>query len=296
MSIAPRDLPLRNDPPLNEAVIDYYTDTGMDYRTWSPNFNMHFGYWRAGLSMWRREPMLEEMSRQTLAALGLAPGPATVLDLGCGLGATMRTLAAGDPEKTVIGWTVVPWQVEQAALLNAPYPNIEVRRGSYLALPLPESFADAAYALESSCYAPGEDKAGFLSEMARVLKPGAPFAIADGFTTGDPACRPRLFSTFLEWSREGWALPGFAHLPAVLDGLHRLGFEDLRVRDISWRIAPTVLQSPPSVLLFALKKWLEGEPLNEVRWKHLRACLVSLGVGAYRRQFGYFLISGRRGP
>lgn len=285
---------LQNGASISEAVIDYYTDTGLDYRTWSPNFNMHFGYWRPGLSLWRREPMLEEMSRQTLAALRLASGPATVLDLGCGLGATMRTLAAVDPEKTVIGWTVVPWQVEQAAALNAPYPNLEVRRGSYLRLPLPDGFADAGYALESSCYAPGEDKVGFLKELYRVLRPGAPFAIADGFTTGDPARRPRLFSTFLEWSREGWALPSFAHLPAVLSRLEELGFEGVEVRDISWRIAPTVLQSPPSVLVFALKKWLEGEPLSELRWKHLRACLVSLGVGAYRRQFGYYLISGRR--
>lgn len=266
----------------------------MDYRTWSSHFNMHFGYWRRGLSFWRREPMLEEMSRQVLASLGLPRGTGTVFDLGCGLGATMRTLGRTHPEKTVVGWTVVPWQAQQANLLNATFPQLTTQCASYLALPVADATADAAYALESSCYAPEEGKLEFLQELSRVLKPGSPFAIADGFTTREANQRPALFRYLLEASRDGWALPCFPHLPAVLRHLDQLGFQDLVVRDISWRIAPTVLQSPPTVAMFALKRSLLGESLGPLRWGHLKACLVALGVGAFRHQFGYFLISGRK--
>jgi len=42
----------------------YYTEAGPDYAAWSPNFNMHFGYFRSGLNPFRLEPMLEEMNRE----------------------------------------------------------------------------------------------------------------------------------------------------------------------------------------------------------------------------------------
>ena len=54
---------------MKSEVVEYYTDTGMDYRTWSARFNMHFGYWRRGLNPFRREPMLEEMNRQVVSTV-----------------------------------------------------------------------------------------------------------------------------------------------------------------------------------------------------------------------------------
>ena len=42
----------------------YYTDVGMDYRAWSRNFNMHFGYYLWPANPLALEPMLEEMSSE----------------------------------------------------------------------------------------------------------------------------------------------------------------------------------------------------------------------------------------
>ena len=56
---------------------------------------MHFGYYRPGLNPFRRELMLDEMNRQVLARLALdRDGQGLVLDLGCGVGATVRTAAS----------------------------------------------------------------------------------------------------------------------------------------------------------------------------------------------------------
>ena len=270
-------------------VVQYFSDTGLDYATWSPQFNMHFGYWRLGLNPLRREPMLEEMNRQVFSRLGLEELSAQdlILDLGCGVGASMRSLARHCGGRNVLGVTVVPWQVEQAALLGS-----RVQLASYLDLPLEADSVAAAYALESHCYAPGSDKGDFYRELFRVLKPGARFVVVDGFTMRSR--RGRLFEWLLGEISRGWAVDCFPHMPAVWSGLQSLGFENLQRLDFSWNIAPTALHAPVLSLSFALSRWFAGDRLNEVRWNHLRACLLSLAVGMHRGDFSYCLISGRK--
>ena len=41
------------------SVVTYYRETTADYRAWSRNLNMHFGYWRLGLSPFDRERMID---------------------------------------------------------------------------------------------------------------------------------------------------------------------------------------------------------------------------------------------
>lgn len=272
-------------------VVEYYSDTGLDYRTWSRNFNMHFGYWRWGLNPLARETMLEEMNAQVAERLELPGSVESVYDLGCGLGASMRFIAARHPSVRVTGVTLVPWQVEQARRLNADFGDrLELLQADYLAVPRPDGAAEAAYALESCCHAPGEDKAGFLRELHRLLRPGGRFVIGDGFTLR--SSHSALLSRLVDWACEGWALPSFPCLPRFLERLD--GFEDVRVEDISWNIAPSVMHSPVLVVGFLLARLARGEKLNRVRLNHLRSCFVSLAIGAHRRDFGYCLISGRK--
>ena len=277
---------------MKSEVVEYYTDTGMDYRTWSARFNMHFGYWRRGLNPFRREPMLEEMNRQVVSTVH----GEWILDLGCGLGATMRSLARSRADVRVTGLTLVPWQVEQATALNSEYGSrLEVRRGSYLDIPFDSNSADGAYALESCCHAPGPDKSDFLKELHRVLKPGARFAVADGFCKTPDSRQPAPFKSMVRWCCDGWALDCFPNLPLFVGRLEALGFQDLEVRDISWNISPSVLHSPWLVVRFSLEKLWAGERLNAVRRRHLLSCFVSLLIGLHRPHFGYYLISGRKG-
>ena len=276
-------------------VVEYYTDTGLDYEVWSPEFNMHFGCWRPGLNPFSREPMLDEMNFQVARRLHLTHEPREVVDMGCGLGATMRTIARIYNGAKVVGVTLVPWQVEHGRSLNESYGDrLQIRQANYMDTGLPPGCADAAYALESCCHAPGEDKGDFLEEMHRLLKPGGRFVVVDGFTTSESARRPALFRRLVDMSCQGWALPCFPSRAPFLEKLETLGFEELEVKDLSWSIAPTVLHSPILVVTFTLKKMLEGERLNRTRWNHLKSCFVSLGVGLYRRHFSYLLVSGRK--
>ena len=93
----------------------YYSEAGPDYAAWSREFNMHFGYYRAGANPLHRESMLEQMNVEVLARLQLDDiGEPRLLDLGCGLGATLRSFARRLPHARLVGLTRVPWQVERA--------------------------------------------------------------------------------------------------------------------------------------------------------------------------------------
>ncbi|MBK9014686.1 MAG: hypothetical protein IPM82_11725 [Saprospiraceae bacterium] len=45
---------------------------------------------------------------------------------------------------------------------------------------------------------------------------------------------------------------------------------------------------------FILKKTMQGERLNRVRLGHLKACLLALVVGMHRKDYGYFVVTGRK--
>src|ERR1035438_10717171 len=93
----------------------YYSEAGPDYAAWSREFNLHFGYYRAGVNPLHREAMLEQMNAEVLARLQLgANEEPRLLDLGGGLGATPRSIARCLPRALLLGLTRVPWQVERA--------------------------------------------------------------------------------------------------------------------------------------------------------------------------------------
>src|SRR5215831_15016618 len=120
-------------PPI--SLEQYYSEAGPDYAAWSPEFNMHFGYYRAGANPFDREAMLEQMNAEVLMRLQLdAVTEPQLLDLGCGLGATLRSFDRRLPSANLLGVTRVPWQVEQARTLNAAAScgeRVEVIEGDY---------------------------------------------------------------------------------------------------------------------------------------------------------------------
>jgi cyclopropane fatty-acyl-phospholipid synthase-like methyltransferase len=80
---------------------------------------MHFGYYRFGFNPFRRERMLNEMNQQVLDRLPLtANREDLIVDLGCGVGATVRYAASAFLRKQILGVTVVPWQVDKGNVWN----------------------------------------------------------------------------------------------------------------------------------------------------------------------------------
>jgi MPBQ/MSBQ methyltransferase len=278
-----------------QEVLTYYVDTGLDYGEWSHEYNMHFGYYRPGMNPFRRERMLDEMNQQVFNYLNLTKEDKLVYDLGCGLAAPCRAFAKRFDGKNIKGVTIVPWQVQKANQLDRDAgvdSAIELVLADYTQLPFADHSADGVYALESCCHCEGLDKAAFVKEMMRVLKPGKRFVIVDGFIKCDPSTFGSLLRYCYKQIIKGWALPSFPHLGLFIEAVKQAGGDQIEVKDFSFRVAPSVMHAPFTVLFFLIKKMLQGEKLNPVRLGHLKACLLGLVLGAHRHRFSYLLITG----
>ncbi len=283
---------------------DYFTEVADDYRAWSPSYNMHFGFWRLGLNPLRREGMLVEMNRAVGRALKLdepratqeAPRRRCVIDLGCGAGATARTLVGDDPSLYAVTVTNVPVQNRIAQRLDAGagvadrMAHIEA---DYTRTGLPTAQADGAWAVESACYASGTDKADFVREAARLLKPGARLAVIDGFLLRREPGRAAGWLHRL-WA-DSWAVPTLAVREDFADALRGNGFEEVEVRSLRWRVAPSALHIPVLATRFALAElWKARGRLSPWRRKHIVASYCALVLGLFWRDFDYCMVTAKR--
>ena len=281
----------------HEQLIAYYEQAGPDFGEWSPGFNMHFGYYRLGFNPFRREPMLNEMNRQVLDRLRLTGGGEhLIVDLGCGVGATVRYAASRFPRAQVLGLTVVPWQVEKGNAWNREVglqERAKLQLADYTSSNLAAGSVDGAVAIESSCHAAGADKEAFVREAARILRPGGRLVVADGFRKHGRPLGP-VSSRLHDALCRSFVLPELAQTERFASALVRHGFEDVAIEDIAWRVAPSALHAPVAVLWFMLKQVLQGKRLSEWRINNLRGSVLSTLTGMNRFAFGYYLVSATR--
>jgi MPBQ/MSBQ methyltransferase len=283
----------------HKNVIDYYEKAGLDYEVWSPNFNMHFGYYKWGMNPFNLEKMLNQMNEEVINRLFLEEHiDPLVLDLGCGVGATARYLAKRNFEATVYGVTVTPWQVVFGNRLNhnAFLANqIDICLADFNDLPLATECSDGAYAVESACYGNGPAKKEFVNELYRTLKPGARFVVADGFRKHSNRL-PGILDTIYKRNMKYWALTELADIQLFKKELENVGFKNIVVEDISWKVAPSFVHIPKTVIKFLWKRCLEKDEKTLVteRKNNALAPLYGMLMGLARKHFGYYLISGEK--
>jgi len=300
-SAHPDEHNLGNPPqvPSIEQVIEFYEEASMDYEHWSKGFNMHMGFYRRGSNPFDREKMLEQMNLEIGARLRLdSIDKVFLIDLGCGAGAIARSVAKNYSGAIIKGVTIAPSQVETAAKLNALanlQKQIEIFKADYTALPFADGAADGVWAVESACYAEGAAKENLAREMARVLKTGGRFVVADCFIKKPEKKFNFLIEKCYEAVCRNWTLPEMPALDCFVAALERQGFRDIFVEDISWRVAPSLAHAPFAVLSFIFKKLFAGEALKQQSVNNLKASLLALALGLNRTKFSYCLISGRHG-
>jgi cyclopropane fatty-acyl-phospholipid synthase-like methyltransferase len=276
----------------------YYSEAGPDYAAWSREFNMHFGYYRAGVNPFQREAMLEQMNAEVLARLQLEGiAEPQVLDLGCGLGATLRSFARRLPQASLLGVTRVPWQVENARALNhaAGYSKrVQVVEADYEDTALPTAAYDGVYALESSCHAHGADKGALLAEAYRLLRPGGHLVVSDGFLAIDRfvnALQRRIYRKLCEC----WVIEELAQLDRFRARLEELGFTDIRIEPLQMRVAPSVAHIPWVTLKFLLNDVAFGVgKMTRARWNNVLAPVLLPLVSAPLGPMIYCMITATK--
>jgi MPBQ/MSBQ methyltransferase len=280
------------------SLEQYYSEAGPDYAAWSREFNMHFGYYCAGMNPLNREAMLEQMNAEVFARLHLnGAAEAQLLDLGCGLGATLRSFARRLEKARLLGVTRVPWQAQQARALNLAAGCAErlgVIEGDYEDIALPDSSCDGVYALESSCHAHGADKARLLREAHRLLRPGGRIVVADGFLASGrfvSGLQERIYRTLCQC----WVISELAQLHLFTARLKQLGFRDITVEHLEMRVAASVAHIPWVTLKFLVTDVLLGRrAMTRARWNNLLAPVLLPFVSAPIGPMTYCLVSATK--
>ncbi|MEM7106600.1 MAG: methyltransferase domain-containing protein [Bacteroidota bacterium] len=283
-----------------EKLLTYYEDAGPDYGHWSKNFNMHFGYYQCGINPFNREALLDNMNKRVFEELHPKDFSGTLLvDLGCGLGATLRSFRKTIIKTKLTGVTIVPWQVEKARALNhldERNHNIKILTADYSDTPLEDNSVDYIVAIESACHASGPSKLVLLKEMHRILRPGGRFVIADGFRKTHRMLKGILKKAY-QTLCSSWAIEQLGNILEVEKSLKALGFVELHKRDISWRVAPSVAHVPGTVFTFLMKQLFDkNSKMTPQRWNNLKSPLLTMFVGLARKEFGYYMISGTKAP
>jgi cyclopropane fatty-acyl-phospholipid synthase-like methyltransferase len=280
-----------------ESFQRYYEEAGPDYAAWSASFNMHFGFFRAGMNPLDREAMLEQMNREVLDRLCRARGlPGRVLDMGCGLGATLRSIACRLASAELHGITLVLWQLEQGRRLNEL-----CRLGARITLSMAdyehtdfaaESF-DAVYAIESSCYGTAANKALLIGEARRLLRSGGRFVVADGFLGQGKLRGPQR--AIVRRLCECWVIDTLGEIDLFARELKRAGFSEIEVEQIQGRVTPSVLHVPWVTLKFLLTDVVFGNRrMTRARWNNVLAPILLPFVGYPIGPMAYYLVSATK--
>lgn len=168
----PSPIPLRSND--KQKIAEHYDLVSPYYRSlWGEH--IHHGYWIRGDES---KELAQVQLTEHLATLANIPEGATVLDLGCGLGASSIYLARKYHARPT-GITISPVQVEMARRA-AEAANVEAQ---FLlmdaeALHFPQPF-DVLWSIESVAHY--HDRRSFFANAAKFLKPGGIFAFTDWF-------------------------------------------------------------------------------------------------------------------
>jgi tocopherol O-methyltransferase len=222
-------------PELHKAIQEHYDGLIQLYEDlWGEH--IHHGYWEPNQASGdRHEAQVRAVDR--LVAFAGVPAGAHVLDAGCGVGASAVYLA-DRLGCTVDGITLSVEQVrraEQKAAAAGVADRTRFRQLDAMATDYPDSTFDVVWAFESCELMP--DKAAFLAECRRVLRPGGRLAVAtwcardDRLAPSEVRLLRRIYRDFVV----SHVLP----LPEYETLCQRLGYTDVAVEDWTDRVRDT---------------------------------------------------------
>nr|WP_297911568.1 methyltransferase domain-containing protein [uncultured Allomuricauda sp.] len=281
--------PIREKTKESVEIINFYNEATEDYEFWSKDFNMHFGYFNLfRTNPFKRDEMLNEMNKQVVNRLDLAEKPAILVDLGCGMGGTIRYALAKNQYLSALGVTLSEFQVKEGNGLLKSLKGVILKQDYNKTSFAPDS-VDGAIAIESFCHS-GHTKTAF-AEAHRILKPGGKLVIADAFLKKGPETLSYSSSVSYKKLCEHWGLPRLGHLKKVVRDLKKVGFQEVKTEDVSFRVAPSVLHVPFAIIGFVFKKLRENRILKRESLHNLKGSFYALLSGLHTRSFGYYLIT-----
>lgn len=286
-------LTLDKEEEINKIeMIDFYNEATEDYEFWSKDFNMHFGYFSLlKANIFKRDSMLNEMNNQVMERLQINSQKHRLVDLGCGMGATMRYALKQFKNLIAYGVTISEFQLKHGNELLKGKNGIIIKE-NYNDTSFQSNFFDSAVAIESFCHS-GHDKKS-IQETFRILKPKGKLVIADAFLKKEVSqlCYGSHF-TYQRLCRH-WSLKKIEQIKNYEQELKDTGFSNVKIEDISFRVAPSVFHVPFAIVGFTLKKLWNSKSLKRESLHNLKGSFYALLSGLHMKSFGYYIITATK--
>lgn len=221
-------------------IVAYYDECEIDYRmVWrlGSSLAMHYGHWDEHTRTLRQA--LARQNEILAENLNLSPSH-TILDAGCGVGGSAIYLARTYGCR-VHGVTLSTKQAGTASR-NARRARVghltEFLAMDYTKLGFPGGTFDVVWALESVCYT--RDKATFVREAHRVLKPRGTLVVADAFASREGYDEQDRW-LMRHWLSQ-WAVNWLDTADQFALHMKAAGFVDVSHRDVTPNILPSSRQ------------------------------------------------------
>lgn len=191
-------------------------------------------------------------------------GPPRVLDLGCGVGATLLWMAARAPMEGV-GVTISPFQVgwaRQEAEKAGLGARVQFREASFTELPEDLGTFDLAFAIEAFALSPSPTL--FLRSVSRHVRVGGRLIIVDDFLSerGASATGGRGARWIREF-RAGWMASSVISVPQLELEAREHGLDIARNDDLTPYLE---LRRPRDRVISALVGVSRHLPIRSPRW------------------------------
>ena len=270
-------------------MIDFYNEATEDYEFWSKDFNMHFGYFIPfKTNPFKRDSMLNEMNNQVIKRLNLTNKKNSLLDMGCGMGGTMRYALKTKKNLSAFGVTLSEFQMQHGNMLLKNYKG-NILKENYNNTSFPSNTFNAAIAIESFCHSGHSDKS--IQEAYRVLKPKGRLVIADAFLKKDASTLQHTGRFAYKSLCDHWSLEKLETIENMVNKLKKQGFKQIKIENTSFKVAPSVLHVPFAITGFILKKLFASKTLKRESLHNLKGSFYALLSGLHFKSFGYYIIS-----
>lgn len=207
---------------------------------WGPELlNLGYFRWRGPLIFLNLLPSQMHLAeaqhlllRKAAELLSVQPGD-RVLDVACGRGKSSYYLAGVNPGTEVEGIDLLPENVATARTLYAHEKGLAYQVGDAMALPFAPASFDKLFCLEAAFHFP--DRARFLTEAARVLKPGGRAVVVD-FMWKQADRQALLADPRTKIVQKVWGWEDFSSLAEYRTAAEAAGFVVTAVNDWSSRV------------------------------------------------------------
>jgi cyclopropane fatty-acyl-phospholipid synthase-like methyltransferase len=274
----------------HDRISRYYSESENAYKdSWDLDHSLaiHYGFrddqarsFRASLG--RMNVVMAEMAEVKEGEM--------VLDAGCGVGGSAIFLAKQFGCR-VTGITLSGRQAEIAEKNiqeKGLEERVDIRIMNYMRTEFPDNSFDLVWGCESICYA--DDKAAFVREAFRVLKPGGRLIIADGLVTRFENNEHPVNRKWLD----GWQVNYLETPERFLDHLSAAGFMKNRYRDITKETSHSAKRLYRFYFLARIYlkwMWIKGSQPTEMQRRNIEACKFQY-FSRKRKLSGYGLILG----